>query len=128
MTKKRILVVDDEAGFTEMVKLNLEATGRYEVKVENDSTRATDAAIKYRPHLILLDVIMPDAEGPDVVCHIRKNDLVKDIPIVFLTATVTKDEVNEHCGNIGGHEFLAKPVSIKEMINCIEKQIQLYYP
>ena len=122
--KKRILIIDDEAEFTEMVKLNLETTGWYEVKVENHSKHAIATTLDYKPHLILLDIIMPEIEGSDVFCDIRSHRTACEIPVIFLTATVTKDEVNELDGMIGGHIFLAKPTAISELIECIQRQLE----
>jgi len=124
MKKHKILIVDDEHGFTDMVKLNLEATGRFEVKIENISNQALNAAALFKPDLILLDVIMPEVEGPDVLNEIRNNELTQNIPIIFLTATVTKEEVDAEQGRIGGHSFLAKPSSISELLSCIDERLK----
>lgn len=124
MGKARILLIDDETGFTEMVKLNLEATGHFDVRIENDSTRALQAAVKYRPDLVILDVIMPEVEGPDVVFQLRNTEETKDIPIIFLTATVTREEVASDSGSIGGYAFLAKPSTLEELLACINKHLQ----
>jgi len=125
MTKRKILIVDDEKGFTAMLSLNLEATGEYEVKTENDSTHALSAALQYRPDLILLDVIMPSMEGPDVAIAIRNNRSLTGTPIVFLTATVTKDEVESQGGRIGGNSFVAKPSNLETLLSSIEQNIDL---
>ena len=119
---KKILIIDDERGFTEMVKLNLEATGLFTVQIENIPTRALDTVLECQPDLILLDIIMPELEGPDIVYLIRNNERVSHIPIVFLTATITREEVVERSGTVGGHVFLAKPCSINELIEVIEQQ------
>ncbi len=119
MTKKRILLLDDEASFTRMLRLNLERTGRYEVREENRGAQGLAAATQFKPDLILLDVIMPDADGGDVAARIKADKNLKDTPIVFLTAVVTKKEE----GVIGGRPFLAKPVSLQEVIDCIEKYL-----
>ncbi len=123
MERKKILVVDDEFGFTEMVKLNLEATGYFTVIIENSGSNAFNSTLQHKPDLILLDVIMPDLEGPDVVNQLRSHDQTKDIPIVFFTATVTKEEVEAQSGYIAGHAFLAKPGTLGELLNCIERQL-----
>lgn len=124
MKKKKVLVIDDERGFTKMVKLNLEASGDYEVRIQNNSLDALQTAIEFQPDVILLDVIMPDLEGPDVVYQIKNNDVLKDTPVIFITANITREEVDAQEGYIGGHAFLAKPGSIEELIACIEKQIK----
>jgi len=121
---KKVLIIDDERGFTEMVKLNLEATGRYEVRIENNPRHAFEAALEYQPDIILLDVVMPEMEGPDIVCSLRQTEKVSHIPIVFLTATITRAEVAEHTGIVGGHAFLAKPCGIDELISAIERHTQ----
>ncbi len=123
MRKAKILIIDDERGFTEMVKLNLESTNRYRVIVENDSQIALETIIRTQPDIILLDVIMPYKEGPDIVYQVRNHPLVQDIPIIFFTATITKNEASSDCGIVGGHYFLAKPSSVEELIACIESHL-----
>jgi len=61
--KKRILVVDDQASDTRLLKLYLERTNDYVVKEENNARAAISAAEQFQPHLILLDVMMPDMDG-----------------------------------------------------------------
>src|SRR6266487_5565887 len=119
MEKKRILIIDDEPGFTRMVKLNLEKTGFFEVREENKATYAISAAREFKPDLILLDVIMPTMDGGDVAAHIKNDRLLKDVPIVFMTATVSRSEAGDVGLNSGGELFLAKPVSVEALIACI---------
>ena len=123
MRKKKVLVIDDERGFTKMVKLNLEALGDYEVRIENNPLDAVHSAMEFKPDVILSDVIMPQLEGPDVVYQFRNTDALRNIPVIFITANITKEEVEAQEGYIGGHAFLAKPGTIDELIRCIEKQI-----
>src|ERR1035437_8502395 len=91
--KKRILVVDDRASDTWLVKLYLEGTNDYVVREENDAKAALSAAEEFQPHLILLDVMMPGMDGGDVAACFRENEKLKAVPIVFLTSAVTKGEV-----------------------------------
>ena len=123
MDKKKILIIDDEQSFSEMVKLNLESTNKYEVKLEIDSRNALSSVRKYRPDLILLDVIMAHMEGPDVARVISEDSALKEIPTIFLTATVTQKEVDEGNGMIGGHPFVAKPSSLETLLDAIDKNI-----
>src|SRR2546423_5120830 len=62
MSKRRILVVDDETSITRLLKLNLEQTGSYEVREENLGARVLEAAREFKPDLVLLDVMMPRSE------------------------------------------------------------------
>ena len=119
--KKRILMIDDEASFTRLMKLNLESNGAYEVHIENDGSKALATARTFRPDLILLDVIMPDVDGGQVASELRSDRTLKNVPIVFLTAVVSKNEVIEHGDVIGGQTFLAKPVSVTDVMRTIEK-------
>ncbi len=123
MNKKKILIIDDEQSFSEMVKLNLESTNKYEVKLEIDSRNALSSVRKYRPDLILLDVIMAHMEGPDVARVISEDSTLKEIPTIFLTATVTQKEVDEGGGMIGGHPFVAKPSSLETLLDAIDKNM-----
>lgn len=119
--KKRILVVDDEEYFSKMVKLNLEKTGKYEVKTESKGSRGLAVAKEFKPDLILLDILMGDLEGNEVAAQLKDDKETKNIPVVFLTAIATKEQVEESKGVIGGYPFLAKPVSEDKLIECIEK-------
>lgn len=121
--KKRILVVDDEPSITRLLKINLEDTDRYIVSVENKGANALAAAREFKPHAILLDVMMPDADGGDVASRLQETPALKGVPIVFLTAAVTKEEVNSHKGLIGGLPFLAKPVDMNEVLGCLQQQL-----
>ena len=121
MTKKRLLLIDDEASFTRILKLNLEETGRFEVRVENDGRLAVAAAKSFLPDLILLDVVMPDVDGGEVAAELRKDRELARIPIVYLTAIVSPREVEERSGVIGGRLFLAKPVSKQTLLEMIDR-------
>jgi CheY-like chemotaxis protein len=124
MAKKKILVVDDEASLTRMLRRNLEATGKYEVREENTGALAYATAQQFQPDMIILDVMMPDMDGGDVAAKIQDDESLKHIPIVFLTAILKKEEVAESTGStIGGRTFLAKPVKVDDLIACIENHL-----
>jgi DNA-binding response OmpR family regulator len=118
--KKRILIIDDEVSLTRLLKLNLDSTGRYDVRTENDSRAALASAEMFQPDLILLDVVMPELDGGQLASQLQASPKLKDVPIVFLTAAATKKEVYARGGKVGGLPFLAKPVDLKEVIACLE--------
>jgi CheY-like chemotaxis protein len=122
--KKRILVVDDEPAITRMVKLNLEQTGRYEVRTENLGRKAIEATREFRPDLILLDVMMPGMLGSEIAAQLKSDPELRAIKYVFLTAFVTKDEELRSSGQIGGHTFVAKPISADDLCRVIEDHLQ----
>jgi len=121
MERKRILLVDDEKSFTSLLKLNLEETGSYEVRVENWPEDACAAAREFRPHLILLDIIMPRLPGGNVAAEIQQDPTLKGTPIVFLTAAVRKHQVEDHEGIICDFPCIAKPATLEEVVEMIEK-------
>ena len=122
--KKRILVVDDEPKITRWLRLNLEQTGEYVVREENRGSHALDAALEFHPDAILLDVLMPDVDGGEVAGQFKASPRFRGVPIVFLTAAVTREEVRSHDGCVGGDIFLAKPVDIPELIKCLRGQLE----
>jgi CheY-like chemotaxis protein len=99
MAKKKILIIDDEAGLTRMVKLNLEATGFFEVEIQNDPLQAVETAKRFQPDLVLLDVMMPEIDG------------------------ITTEELGASSGMLGGEAFLAKPVDSKDLIRYIQMKL-----
>lgn len=121
--KKRILVVDDQISDTRFVKLSLESTNDYLVREENDAASAISTAEEFQPDLILLDVMMPGVDGGELAARFRAHPELKVVPIVFLTAAITKQEVDQRGGLVAGTPFLAKPVAMPEMIACIERQL-----
>ena len=120
--KKRVLLVDDETRFTRLLKLNLEQTGRYEVREENEGLQAVRTAQEFKPDIILLDIIMPDANGSEIAVQIKNNEKLKNVPIVFITAILSREEVapSDNC-LIGGNRFIAKPVTMEEVLSCLEQ-------
>src|SRR3989442_10352231 len=106
MSKKRILVVDDEPSITRLLKLNLELTGNYEVREENSGARVVEVAQKFKPDLILLDVMMPDVDGGDVAAKLKQNSSLRDTPVVFLTAAVRQEDLGGSEGMIGGRMYI----------------------
>ena len=119
--KKRILLVDDEAMITRTLKLYLEGSGKYEVMIQNKGSEAVRTARKFRPDLVLLDIVMPDIDGAEVAAQMQEDESLKDIPIIFLTALVRPGEVAASGGDIGGFPFIAKPLDPDKIIECIEQ-------
>ena len=119
--KKRILVVDDLASDTRLVKLYLEGTNEYVVREENDAKAALSAAEEFQPQLILLDVAMPGIDGLKLADHFRAHPTLNAAPIVFLTAIITKEEAEVGGWPIGKAPILAKPVVLAELNACIKR-------
>lgn len=118
--KKKILVVDDEAPFTRLLK---RALNRYEIREVNDPERALAAAREFQPDLILLDFIMPGLDGGDLASQMRSDPALQRVPIVFLTAVVSAEETQAAPRHVGGFPFLGKPVSPAALVRCIEENL-----
>jgi CheY-like chemotaxis protein len=121
MAKKRVLLVDDEKSFTNLLKLNLEETGNYEVRVENWPEDVLGAAKEFHPDIILLDIIMPRMPGGNDAALIKEDRQLRDTPIVFLTAAVRRHQFEENDGIICDFPCVAKPATVDMVIDAIEK-------
>jgi CheY-like chemotaxis protein len=117
MNAIRVLIVDDEPGFTRLMKLGLERVGNYHVLEENEAVNATRAAREFRPDIIFLDLIMPRIRGDEVAAQIRADPELNGVPIVFLTAVVS--------GAFGSVQdsrpVLPKPVGLDAIMDSIEQ-------
>ena len=110
--KARILVVDDEPNITELVSMALRYEG-FEVDVAADGRTALTKAQTFRPHLMVLDVMLPDLDGFGVLRRIRADG--QPVSVVFLTARdATEDKVNGL--TLGGDDYVTKPFSVEELV------------
>ncbi|MCF8108790.1 MAG: response regulator [Desulfohalobiaceae bacterium] len=116
----RILLIDDEEDFCFFVKGNLEAGGQFKVLTVNNGSEGLESAKRIRPDLILLDMVMPDMSGDEVALELARDSELKDTPVIFLTAIVTRDETgNQNLSRIGGRYFIAKPIDTQGLIQAI---------
>jgi CheY-like chemotaxis protein len=120
--KPHILIIDNNRDFTYSAKLGLERTGLYSVWEENEPARAHRTAQRVKPNLILLDIAMPETDGGEVAARIQSDPTLHRIPVVFLTALVTRAEARSGL-EIQGHPFLAKPISIPDLVAGIERYL-----
>jgi CheY-like chemotaxis protein len=123
MAPKRILIIDDERPYTEMLKLNLERVGRFLACEENDARRALATARQFGPDLVLLDVMMPDIDGGDVAAMLAGDRDLRDVPIVFLTALVAQEEVPSGGMTNRQHRMMPKSTPIETLIRIIEGEL-----
>ncbi|AEE91131.1 DNA-binding response regulator in two-component regulatory system with PhoR (or CreC) [Tepidanaerobacter acetatoxydans Re1] len=122
ITKKAILVVDDEKNIRELVRFNLESRG-YKVKEAMDGKEALSIARTDEPLLIILDLMLPKIDGLEV-CRILKGDpSTKKIPIIMLTAL--GDEIDKIVGlELGADDYITKPFSPREMVARVRAVIR----
>jgi len=124
MYKEKVLVIDDEENFCKLVKKNIEQTGEFEAHIATNGDDGIRLAREIKPDLILLDVVMPEMDGADVLSLIRNDESIKDTPVVFFTAIVKEEEANSQASLTRGYSFLAKTVTGRELIACIKKNVR----
>lgn len=105
---KRILYVEDDPSIAEVVSMTLTDFGDYELLHCDRGQKALDAVSSYGPDLILMDVMMPLMDGPTTLQHLQQMELVKHIPVVFMTAKAQKHEQEEYL-RLGAKGVLLKP-------------------
>ena len=109
---ERVLVVDDEHYITDLVSTALRYVG-FDVETAGTGRDALAVAGKFRPDLVILDVMLPDYDGFEVTRRMRADGM--RIPVVFLTARdATEDKVNGL--TIGGDDYVTKPFSLEELV------------
>ncbi|MDH4475532.1 MAG: response regulator [Verrucomicrobiaceae bacterium] len=123
---KKILVVDDEVYYMELLKMTLEDTGRFEVALVSDGTRVLEVARDFEPDLILLDIVMPGVDGGDIAAQLRLDRKLGKVPVIFVTALVSASESTqgESVVRRGGRCMLSKPVHSKVLIETIDAAIR----
>jgi len=119
---KKILVVDDDKVFLKLVENDLTQEGYLVITAQNGK-EAISLAKKEKPALLLLDINMPGISGGDVGNILGSDPLTRNIPIIFLTALLTKKEEETRQNMIGHHFFMAKPYDLKALLNEIRKYI-----
>ncbi len=110
----RILVIDDDAAITELVRVNLELAG-YDVSEASDGVKGQALAVQLQPDLIMLDLMLPWVDGLTLCQRLRRDERTRDIPILMLTAlSQTQDKVEGF--NAGADDYLTKPFEVQEML------------
>lgn len=124
MAKQTILVVDDEKDLLDLIEYNLKKEGFKVLKAENGE-KGIEVAKEHNPDLVLLDIMMPKMDGLEAVELMRKDDALKRIPIIFLTAR--SDERTEIEGlDKGGDDFITKPISTTKLVSRIKAVLRRF--
>lgn len=114
----KILLVDDEPDILEIVGYNLEQAGYQVFKAENGKD-AVKQAQKVKPHLIIMDVMMPEMDGMEACEKIRENPELKDTIITFLTAR--SEDYSQVAGfDVGADDYIAKPIKPKLLVSKVK--------
>ena len=108
----RVLVVDDEASLTDLLQMALRYEG-WEIKTAADGSSAIATARDFRPDAVVLDIMLPDIDGLQVLQRMRADG--NDVPVLFLTA---KDSLDDRIAGLtaGGDDYVTKPFSLEEVV------------
>ncbi|MHB8735226.1 MAG: response regulator [Terriglobales bacterium] len=108
MSVKRILVIDDEDDIREVATVSLETVGGWEVMTANGGAQGIAIAEREQPDAILLDVMMPEMDGPTTLQNLQANAATRNIPVILLTAKVQSAD-RRRLADLGAKAVLAKP-------------------
>ena len=122
MEKIKILVVEDEAPIQELLQFNLERS-KYRVKVVDSGEEALAEAVKYRPDLILLDIMLPGADGLEVCKQLKSNPKTERIPIIMLTALCEEADIVTGL-ELGADDYITKPFSPRVLLARVKAALR----
>lgn len=122
MIKNKILLIDDEESFCYFTKKNLEETGEFEVATAISADKGIKMIRKYKPDLILLDIVMPGKDGFEVLETIKKNEKTRSIPVIMLTAK-GENSYKRKAARLYDEDYITKPVEVAELKSRMEKVI-----
>lgn len=123
----KVLIIDDEVDFCYFVQKNLMQDNKFEAIFATNGKDGIKLAEKESPDIILLDLFMPDMPGEDVAIALREKSSTANIPILYVTALASFDDVADDSMNkIGNNYILPKPVQTKKLIKTIIKVLAEY--
>jgi two-component system phosphate regulon response regulator PhoB len=122
MEKIKILVVEDEAPIQELLQFNLERS-KYRVKVVDSGEEALSEAAKFMPDLILLDIMLPGADGLEVCKRLKSNPKTERIPIIMLTALCEEADIVTGL-ELGADDYMTKPFSPRVLLARVKAALR----
>jgi CheY-like chemotaxis protein len=120
MTKKSILLIDDEETIQEVVQVGIEIESGWQVAIASSGAEGIDLAQSQQPDVILLDVMMPEMDGIDTLSQLKSNQQTSSIPVIFLTAKAQAEEKNQF-QSLGVVDVITKPFNSMTLASQIAK-------
>lgn len=117
---KKILIVDDEPDIVKVVGFRLKKEG-YLVEIAVDGQQGLEMALAVHPDLILLDVTLPKMNGYEVCKRLKSDEKLKEIPVVFMTASLATGGFAENFPSTGAQGYVFKPFDYQHLLNEIQK-------
>ena len=122
MSRKKVLIIDDDPEFTELTRMRLVASG-YDVVTAAGGREGLRQAHAIHPDLIILDVVMPDMDGGDVGQALQADPRLRAIPVVYITSLIGPTEAARHNVASPGEVFLHKTASSAELLATLAKAL-----
>lgn len=117
---KKVLIVDDEEDLLKMLYKRLTSSGYYVITATNGKD-AIDLAKSQHPDIILLDLIMPKMDGGEVAAVLKEDPSTSNIPLILLTAMLSKEEEEKYDSMVGGHVAHAKPINVEKLLEQMKR-------
>lgn len=108
MEIRKLLLVDDDPSIRRIAQITLTSIGKFDVKVAESGAEALSMVSDERPDVVLMDVMMPEMDGPTTLAKLRAMPDFSDLPVIFMTARVQEHEL-ERLGILGATGVITKP-------------------
>ena len=118
-----ILIVEDVRHVREMLEITLKFKG-YDVVTAADGTEALRSLAGMKPALIITDILMPNMDGFSLVYQIRRLPTMRDVPVIFLSATYTQEEDFEFAQKLGADRYLKKPYDVDDLLLTVDTMVR----
>lgn len=121
--KKKILICDDNPDFLQSFRMLIEKKFAVEVITFNNGQAVFRylTEVKELPNLLILDLLLPDLDGDDLIQRFRSQEKLKDIPMILMSGIIVN--VDNRANAIGADTYLRKPVSVKDLVEKVKKYI-----
>jgi two-component system OmpR family response regulator len=115
---QRILLVEDDAHIRIIAEMSLKMVGGFEVRTCGSGPEALDAALGFKPELVLLDVMMPGMDGPAVLAELRRREETAAVRVIFFTARTQREEIDQLLA-LGALDVIAKPFDPMKLADAV---------
>lgn len=119
---KTVLIIEDNSEILDNIKEILELAN-YSVRVAKNGKEGISVCEKIKPDVILCDIMMPEANGYDVLTTLKTNAITKGVPFVFVTASVEKKDI-EAALEMGANGYIKKPFDAEELVNVVNSLVK----